>query len=163
MYLWDWCHITDSSGLSTTGSMAQWQKWARYPSSYSILQLLAMLHSRSGSTDTLWVTSRGLGFSSLTAYNSTMVPPKPRTPIGSHTLQVECNNRCAATTITHTTVLRLCGICPGQPGWAGTWRNIHPQLATTIGSDKNHLWYLLTSALSILETTQPMHWMNIEH
>ena len=61
-----------------------------------------MLHSRSGSTDTLWVTSRGLGFSSLTAYNSTMVPPKPRTPIGSHTLQVECNNRCAATTITHT-------------------------------------------------------------
>ena len=27
---------------------------------------------------------------------------------------------------THTTVLRLCGICPGQPGWAGTRRNIHP-------------------------------------
>ena len=26
----------------------------------------------------------------------------------------------------HTTVLRLCGICPGQPGWAGTRRNIHP-------------------------------------
>jgi len=20
----------------------------------------------------------------------------------------------------HTTVLRLCGICPGKPGWAGT-------------------------------------------
>ena len=29
-------------------------------------------------------------------------------------------------THTHTTVLRLCGICPGQPGWAGTRRNIHP-------------------------------------
>jgi len=27
---------------------------------------------------------------------------------------------------THTTVLRLCGMCPGQPGWAGTRRNIHP-------------------------------------
>jgi len=23
-------------------------------------------------------------------------------------------------TLTHTTVLRLCGICPGKPGWAGT-------------------------------------------
>jgi len=29
---------------------------------------------------------------------------------------------------THTSVLRLCGICPGQPGWAGTRRNIHPLL-----------------------------------
>ena len=29
-------------------------------------------------------------------------------------------------THTHTTVLQLCGICPGQPGWAGTRRNIHP-------------------------------------
>jgi len=29
-------------------------------------------------------------------------------------------------TYTHTTVLRLCGNCPGQPGWAGTRRNIHP-------------------------------------
>jgi len=26
----------------------------------------------------------------------------------------------------HTTVLRLFGFCPGQPGWAGTRRNIHP-------------------------------------
>ena len=29
-------------------------------------------------------------------------------------------------THTHTTILRLCGICPEQPGWAGTERNIHP-------------------------------------
>jgi len=29
-------------------------------------------------------------------------------------------------THTHTTVLQLCGICPGQPRWAGTRRNIHP-------------------------------------
>jgi len=29
-------------------------------------------------------------------------------------------------TQTHTTILRLCGFCPGQPGWAGTKRNIHP-------------------------------------
>ena len=28
-------------------------------------------------------------------------------------------------THTHTTALRLCGVCPGQPGWAGTRRNIH--------------------------------------
>jgi len=32
--------------------------------------------------------------------------------------------------ITHTTVLRLCGICPGKPGWAGTRRNIHPLLSS---------------------------------
>jgi len=29
-------------------------------------------------------------------------------------------------THTHTTVLWLCGFCPGQAGWAGTRRNIHP-------------------------------------
>ena len=29
-------------------------------------------------------------------------------------------------TYTHTTVLRLSGFCPGQPGWAGTRRNILP-------------------------------------
>jgi len=29
-------------------------------------------------------------------------------------------------THTHTTVLRLCGFCPGQPAWAGTRRNIDP-------------------------------------
>jgi len=29
-------------------------------------------------------------------------------------------------THTHTTILRLCRFCPGQPGWAGTWRKIHP-------------------------------------
>jgi len=27
---------------------------------------------------------------------------------------------------THTTILQLSGFCPGQPGWAGTRRNIHP-------------------------------------
>ena len=29
-------------------------------------------------------------------------------------------------THTHTTILRLCGLCPGQPGWAGTRRYILP-------------------------------------
>jgi len=29
-------------------------------------------------------------------------------------------------THTHTTVLRLYGFCLGQPGWAGSRRNIHP-------------------------------------
>jgi len=27
---------------------------------------------------------------------------------------------------THTTILRLYGFCPGQPGWADTRKNIHP-------------------------------------
>jgi len=30
------------------------------------------------------------------------------------------------TTTTTTTILWLSGLCPGQPGWAGTRRNIHP-------------------------------------
>ena len=30
----------------------------------------------------------------------------------------------------HTTVLRLCGICPGKPGWVGTRGNIHPLLSS---------------------------------
>ena len=34
------------------------------------------------------------------------------------------------TLTTHTTVLRLSGICPGKPGWAGTRRNIHPLLSS---------------------------------
>jgi len=29
-------------------------------------------------------------------------------------------------TIQHTTILRLFGFCPGQAGWTGTRRNIHP-------------------------------------
>jgi len=29
-------------------------------------------------------------------------------------------------THTHTTILRLCGLCPVQPGWAGTRRHISP-------------------------------------
>jgi len=33
---------------------------------------------------------------------------------------------CNSALYTHTTVLQLCGICPGQPVWAGTRRNIHP-------------------------------------
>jgi len=30
---------------------------------------------------------------------------------------------------TRTTVLRLSWFCPGQPGWAGTRRNIHLHLS----------------------------------
>jgi len=33
---------------------------------------------------------------------------------------------CIIITHTYTTVLWLFGFCPGQPGWAGTRRNIHP-------------------------------------
>jgi len=33
---------------------------------------------------------------------------------------------CKLVCITHTTILRLFGFCPRQPGWAGTRRNIHP-------------------------------------
>jgi len=36
------------------------------------------------------------------------------------------SNQTHTNTHTHTTVLRLYGFCPGQPGWAGTRRNIHP-------------------------------------
>jgi len=32
---------------------------------------------------------------------------------------------------THTTVLQLFGFCQGQPGWAGTRRNIHPENENT--------------------------------
>jgi len=34
-------------------------------------------------------------------------------------------------THTHTTVLRLCGICPGQPGWAGTHRGHQSSLSAS--------------------------------
>ena len=37
-------------------------------------------------------------------------------------------------THTHTTVLWLYGFCPGQPRWAGTRRNIHPQKTLCTGS-----------------------------
>ena len=53
-------------------------------------------------------------------------------------------------THTHTHVLRLCGFCLGQPGWAGTRRNIHPLTpivvincplcASSVTLDKNFNW-----------------------
>jgi len=46
-------------------------------------------------------------------------------------------------THTHTTVLRLCVFCPGQPGWAGTRRNIHPLLIVVI----NHPYLLSPSTM----------------
>ena len=46
-------------------------------------------------------------------------------------------------TQTHTTILRLCGICPGQPGWASTRRNIHPLIVVI-----NHP-YLLSPSTTI--------------
>jgi len=44
-----------------------------------------------------------------------------------------------AHTHTHTTVLRLCGICPRQPGWAGTRRNIHPLTLIVVINHSNLL------------------------
>ena len=41
---------------------------------------------------------------------------------------------------THTTVSRLCGICPGQPGWAGTRRNIHPLTLIVVINHPNLLY-----------------------
>jgi len=35
-------------------------------------------------------------------------------------------------TVRHTTVLWLSGFCPGQSGWAGTRRNIHPLTPITV-------------------------------
>jgi len=43
-------------------------------------------------------------------------------------------------THTHTTVLRLFGFCPEQPGWAGTRRNIHPlTLIMVINATRHNL------------------------
>jgi len=47
------------------------------------------------------------------------------------TFHLTTNFRLAVTyshkhTHTHTAVVRVCGFCLGQPGWAGTRRNIHP-------------------------------------
>jgi len=49
---------------------------------------------------------------------------------------------------THTTVLRLCGIHPGQPGWAGTRRNIHPLTLIVVINHPNLLSHLLRSMAS---------------
>ena len=43
-------------------------------------------------------------------------------------------------THTHTTVLRLCWICPGQPGWAGTRRNIYPLTLIVVINHPNLLF-----------------------
>jgi len=43
---------------------------------------------------------------------------------------LSCTMKFIYNTHTHTTVLQLCGICPGKPGWAGTRRNIHPLLSS---------------------------------
>jgi len=55
---------------------------------------------------------------------------------------------CIGTTHTHTTILRLCGICPGQPGWASTRRNIHPLTLIVVINHPN----LLSPS-----TTKPWH------
>ena len=51
-------------------------------------------------------------------------------------------------THTHTTVLRLHGCCPGQPGWAGTRRNIHP--LTPIMVINHPFFHLIRSMASSL-------------
>jgi len=35
---------------------------------------------------------------------------------------------------THATIIWLSGFCLGQPGWAGTGRNIHPHAAIVVVS-----------------------------
>jgi len=47
-------------------------------------------------------------------------------PLRLYSLDNHTQSHTHAHTHTHTTVLRLYGFCPGQPGWAGTRRNIHP-------------------------------------
>jgi len=47
-------------------------------------------------------------------------------------------------TYTHTTILQLCVFCPGQPGWAGIRRNIHPLTLIVV----NHP-YLLSPSTTI--------------
>ena len=53
------------------------------------------------------------------------------TPIAL-TEPLECFVRKAIVVKTHTTILCLCGFCPGQPGWAGTRRNILPLTAIVV-------------------------------
>jgi len=45
----------------------------------------------------------------------------------THACMHACKHTC---THTHTTILQLSGLCPGQPGWAGTRRYISPSSET---------------------------------
>jgi len=47
-------------------------------------------------------------------------------------------------THTHTQpfyILRLCGFCPGQSGWAGTRRNIHPLTPIVVVPYASSIYY----------------------
>ena len=57
-------------------------------------------------------------------------------------------------TITTTTILRLSGFCPGQPGWADTRRNIHPLTPIASRSQRVSL-IVIPFCLSV--------WMSVGH
>jgi len=54
---------------------------------------------------------------------------------------------------THTTLLQLCGFCLGQPGWAGTRRNIHPLTLIVVINHPICFLHLLQSMASSSDTT----------
>ena len=80
---------------------------------------------------------------------STPHPRQITTPASHHSvfLQASCpschpsdpTNSIKSLKVTHTctTILRLCGFYPGQPGWAGTRRNIHPLTLIVVITEGN--------------------------
>jgi len=56
-------------------------------------------------------------------------------------------------THTHATVLQLSGLCPGQPGWASSRRNIHPLTSIVLIDTRRYLLLLLCSACQPTGTT----------
>jgi len=68
---------------------------------------------------------------------------------------------CPDTAHTHTypTVLWLSGLCPGQPGWAGTRRNIHPLTRRGHQSSLICLIHLIRSTASSL--FNPHAWQSL--
>ena len=70
-------------------------------------------------------------------------------PLGMQTkslgMKVSIISACPLPATTTTTVLRLSGFCLGQPGWAGTRRNVHPLTPIVVIS----IPYLLPPSITI--------------
>ena len=61
----------------------------------------------------------------LEKYVTDVTSPKTFDMQKMHTAHAYCVPK-TCTGHTHTTILQLSGLCPGQPGWSSTRRNIHP-------------------------------------
>jgi len=70
----------------------------------------------------------------------------------SHDLCPSCKNCTLLVSISHSTILRLSGFCPGQPGWAGTRRNIHPLTSIMVISrplSASSIYYMASSLFKL--------------